>query len=211
MYLKEAFRYQNFLNNMISRSMAYLSQRQYLTKTKQEHMRSKVNAEAVDEVIEVTPDVPIDYNATQLIGFLEHVMEAKENLTSAISAAKRSSDIDIDAQVANNRVRQRVAEVLGRVAAIKSSERMIRGSGFKFNTDGNQVPYTYDVKEITTIDFDRNKVKGICKKIITAADEVSNQLDRAMVEIQVDYEPEFNVNDSFDDAIEQFINTLAGK
>ena len=34
------------------------------------------------------------------------------------------------------------------------------GTGYRFNTDGNQVSYRCDVKKVTTINYDRNKVRN---------------------------------------------------
>ena len=127
----------------------------------------------------------------------------------AISAAKKSCSIDIDAEVANNRIRQNVATTLSRMGNMKPSERMTKAYAYKFNAEGNQVQYAYEVKEVTTIDFDRNKVKAISKKLIQCADEVSTAIDKAMVELAVDYTPNYSVNDSFEDAIEQFLTPAA--
>lgn len=204
MYLKEAFRYQNYLSGLIDRTTAMLSQSQYITKTKQEHMRRKANADAEDEVIEVVVDRPVDFSPNQLVSFLEHLIEEKDKLTKAISAAKKKCDIDIDAEVANNRIRQRVAATLSRMGNMRSSERITKSYGYKFNAEGNQVQYAYDVKEITTIDFDRNKVKGISKNLISKADDASTAIDKVMVGLEVDYTTDYSVNDSFEDAIEQF-------
>jgi len=46
MYLKEAFRYQNYLNELISMTTTHLNVGQYTTKTIQEHLRQKANPDA---------------------------------------------------------------------------------------------------------------------------------------------------------------------
>lgn len=204
MYLKEAFRYQNFLSNLIDRAATYLNNTSYITKTTEEHLRKKVNPDAENETIEVQVDRPISCDNNQLVAFIQHLMDEKEKLTSAISAAKRNCDVDIDAELANNRTRQRISFVLDSMAHQRSSESMVRGTSYKFNSEGNQVPYSYDVKRVTTIDFDRNKVKGICRALTQKSDDVSTRIDKVMVELQVNYEPEFSINDSLEDTIEQF-------
>lgn len=205
MYLKEAFRYQNYLNSLIDRAVSYLTQSQYVTKTKQEHMRKKANPEAEDETIDVVASRPIDFTANELVSFLEHVVVSKDELTQAISAAKKNATVDIDAAIANNRIRQKISNVLTNMGNMRASERMVKAYGYKFNTVGDQVQYTYDVKEVTTIDFDRNKVKSLGKRLIEEADKVSAQVDKLMVELNVEYSPEFSVNDSFEDAVAQFL------
>lgn len=206
MYLKEAFRYQNFLSRMVDRTTMCLGNRNYITKTTQEHMRKKVNADAEDETIEVSVDRPFECTNNQLVSFLKHLMEEKEKLTAAISAAKRTSAIDIDAELANNRTRQKVAFVLAEMSKVRATENIIRGTAFKFNGEGNQVPYSYDIKQVTTIDFDRNKVRDASRGLIAKADEVSTEVDKVMVELSVDYTPEYSVNDSFEEVVEQFVS-----
>ena len=208
MYLKEAFRYQNFLGALIDRTTMLLSNRNYITKTTQEHLRKKVNPDAEDETIEVKIECPYECSNNQLIQFLSHIMAEKEKLTAAISAAKRSCDIDIDGELANNRVRQRVARVLGDMAKIRPSENIIRGSAYKFNGAGNQVTYDYDVKQVTTIDFDRNKAREISRSLVSASDSISTSIDKVMVELEVAYEPEYSVNDAFEDVVAAFDEKL---
>jgi len=208
MYLKEAFRYQNFLGGLIDKTTMFLSNRNYTTKTTQEHLRKKVNPDAEDETIEVKIECPYECSNNQLVQFLSHIMEEKEKLTAAISAAKRHCDIDIDGELANNRIRQRVARVLGDMAKIRPSESTIRGSAYKFNGEGNQVVYNYDVKQVTTIDFDRNKVRDISRSLVSTSDGVSTAIDKVMVELEVAYEPEYSVNDSFEDVVTAFVETL---
>ena len=209
MYLKEAFRYQNYLNGLISATTSYLNGGQYTTKTVQEHLRKKANPDAENETIDLSAERALAYTANQMVDFLQHLIDEKQKLTKAISEAKRGCSIDIDAEVANNRIRQNVAATLSRMGNMKPSERMTRAYAYKFNAEGNQVQYAYEVKEVTPIDFDRNKVKGISKKLIQCADEASTAIDKAMVELAVDYNPNYSVNDSFEDAIEQFLTPAA--
>lgn len=209
MYLKEAFRYQNYLNSLITTTSSFLSSNQYTTKTVQEHLRKKANPDAEDETVDLSVERALTCTANQMVDFLQHLIDEKQKLTKAISDAKKNCDIDIDAEVANNRIRQNVASVLSRMGCMKSSERMTKAYAYKFNAEGNQVQYAYDVKEVTTIDFDRNKAKGISKKLIKQADEASAAIDKAMVELPVDYTPNYSVNDSFEDAIEQFLTPAA--
>ena len=209
MYLKEAFRYQNYLNELISATTSYLNGGQYTTKTVQEHLRKKANPDAENETIDLSAERALAYTANQMVDFLQHLIDEKQKLTKAISEAKKGCSIDIDAEIANNRIRQSVAATLSRMGNMKPSERMTRAYAYKFNAEGNQVQYAYEVKEVTTIDFDRNKVKGISKKLIQCADEASTAIDKAMVELAVDYNPNYSVNDSFEDAIEQFLTPAA--
>lgn len=208
MYLKEAFRYQNYLNGLISTAIGHLSTGLYTTKTVQEHLRKRADPDAENETIDLSAERALPYSANQMVGFLQYLIEEKQILTRTISKAKQSCSIDIDAEIANNRIRQSVAATLSRMCSTKPSERMTKAYAYRFNAEGNQVQYAYDVKEVTTIDFDRNKVKGINKRLTQCADDVSTAIDKAMVELYVDYVPDYSVNDSFEDAIEQFLSSV---
>jgi len=208
MYLKEAFRYQNYLNGLIASVTGYLITPKYTTKTTQEHLRKKANPEAENETFDLSTDRELAYTANQMVDFLQHLIDEKEKLSGAISAAKKGCRIDIDAEVANNRMRQNVVSTLSRLSGMKPSESIKRASAFKFNAEGNQVQYVYDVKEVTTIDFDRNKVKALSRNLIQRSDEISAAIDKVMVELEVNYEPRYNVNDTFEDAMDQFFAPL---
>lgn len=208
MVLKEAFRAQNYLEGLISEGLNFLMRTDNVTTKKQEHMRKKVNVDAEDEVIKlpkvvefenesITPDVVID--------FVMDVLDEKEKLTSAIAVAKTSAEIDIDASIALNKSRQHIASILHVMGNIKANEKQIIGRDFKFNVDGVQVPYQYNINEVTTIDFDRNKVKGLVKKLCRKSDEVSARLDELNVTVRVDYTPKYEIGDSFEDCLNIFL------
>lgn len=94
------------------------------------------------------------------------------------------------------------------MAKIRPSENIIRGSAYKFNGEGNQVTYNYDVKQVTTIDFDRNKAREISRSLVSASDSISTSIDKVMVELEVAYEPEYSVNDAFEDVVAAFVEKL---
>lgn len=208
MVLKEAFRAQNYLENLIKHGILFLTNADNITTKKQEHMRKKVNADAENEVIEmpksivfenenITPDVVID--------FVMDVMNEKQTLTTAIATAKLGAEIDIDSSIALNKSRQNISHVLETLASIKASERTITGRDYKFNNDGDQVLYAYNINEVTTIDFDRNKVKSLVKKLNRESDDVSTKLDALNVTVNVDYTPKYEIGDSFEDCLNVFL------
>ena len=74
--------------------------------------------------------------------------------------------------------------------------------------DGNQVSYYYDVEVSKELAYDRNAAKRIMKDIIREADETSAKIDAAMISTMVDFEEPFDVNDTFEDVMTEFIDTL---
>ena len=74
------------------------------------------------------------------------------------------------------------------------------------DAEGNQVSYRCDLKKVTTINFDRNKVKKFAASLNKQADTISAELDKCLVNTEVAFEPPFDVNDSFAEAFEAFLN-----
>ena len=207
MNLKESFRYQNFLDQMLSEAAMYLGNRGNITTVTETHLRSKANPDAQDETLDATPErlLSADVKPDDVVDFLLRVLDEKVNLSLAIDEAKKNCDFAIDAELNANRARQQAAIALAGMAEVKATERIKAGKSYKFNAEGNQMGYTYDVKEVTTIDYDRNRVKALVKKLHRESDEVSTQADRMMVSLEVDFIPAFDVNSNFEDAVEDFL------
>jgi len=204
MNLKEAFRYQNFLDGLLTKTLNYLENTQNIVKTTQKHLKSKANPEARDETIDTTKDRQLDYEVNILIDFCNKIVDWKSGIGEAISSTKRNIGFDIDNAISMNKKKQEVSRVLTRMGSIKPSETIKRGSAYKFNAEGNQVSYNYDVEEVSVIDFDRNKVKTIAKKLVSDADKISTELDRIMVDSNVEWDMPFDINDSYDDILDQY-------
>ena len=203
MNLKEAFHYQSFLNSLMDRATTNVGKMGGALKITKTHLKSKANPEAqdVDEVVEPDGYVPVD----AYIAFMEKAIEAKQALTEAISNAKSGLTFDMDAAVESNKFRQAANSALKRaIQGNKPYERTERDSDYKFNAEGNQTAYYYEVKVVATEMFDRSETRTIAKRLITEANEVSAKVDLAMVNTLVDYTPVFDINDSFDDIIAEF-------
>lgn len=206
MILKEAFRYQNFLSNLISNSIAYLNARNTVTVCTQEHLRKAANPDAENETVIIPKGVDYDFAPNDIINFLVDLLDEKDRLTSAISVAKKKAATDMDASIAMNKEYQRVAGALSHLAQIKPSERMFVERGQKFNVSGEAVMYNYNVKEVRTIDFDRNLAKSLSKRFNKKADETSMQIDKLNVELEVVHTPAYDIDDSLEDCVAKFLN-----
>lgn len=137
------------------------------------------------------------------------LLREREKLSAAICRAKTSLELPagFDGEVGLNGMRQDLAGLFRRMTNLRASETLIAngGSGYRFNNEGNQVSYRCDIKRVITINFDRNKLRRLCADLSRQADETSRALDAALITAQVDYEPPFDVNDTFADAFEQFL------
>lgn len=208
MNLKESFRYQNYLDGLFNQACGCLANTKNVTVTIQEHLRSSANPEATNETTVV--EVERSYSCTndQLIDFVSDLIDERRRVALAIHEAKAAAQFASDAEISVNRAVQYAARTLSNLGAMKPGEKIIRGTGYKFNAEGNQVPYNYDIKETITLGFDQKKAKETAKSLYALADKVSADADRFLIETEIDHNPKYNVNEGFDDAIGRFIMPL---
>lgn len=201
MILKEAFRYQNFLDELLGTAYSYLNNKNFVVSTVETHLKSQVNPDAKDEVIEVQKPYDVEFTPNDLIDFVVKVINEKEKISNIISDAKMRTEIDIDVAIALNKKKQGLARVLQSLSNIKSGEKVRNASDYKFNIDGNQVSYYYKINEVTQIDFNRNDVRGLYKKLLKETDEVSTKLDSILINTELDFNPSWDINDSFEECV----------
>ena len=83
----------------------------------------------------------------------------------------------------------------------KSRETQTTGRDYKFDINGEQKPYSYNIKRVTSIDYDRDSVKNLIKKYRKECDAVSTKLDEIEINTQVSHDCLFDINDSFEDLV----------
>ena len=205
MNMKEAFRFQNKLQHMLDEAQETLSHDQNITRVENTYRRKKVWSEAEDETTVEVPSTEYADHITEMVEFLMYLLSEKETLCAAIRAAKSTLSVDVDSEVSLNAARQSVANTLRHMNTIRSSEVVVAngGTGFRFNAEGNQVSYRCDVKRVTTINFDRNRVKGLFTELSRKSDTVSGELDRCLVMTEVAYNCPFDVNEVFERYLER--------
>lgn len=208
MNLKEAFRYQNKLQRLMDDTVYILRDESNVTKVETTVLRHKVYPEAENETTIDAPDVEYADQITELTVFLMFLLAEREKLSRAIRAAKQNMDMDFDGEMSLNAKRQEIASVFRQMGEIRCSEKLYPtgGTGYKFNAEGNQVTYRCPVKKVTTINFDRNKVRSYAAGLNRKADQVSAELDKSMVNTEVGYEAPFDVNDTFIEVLRWFIS-----
>jgi hypothetical protein len=208
MNLKEAFRYQNKLQRLMEEAEGILGRDRNVTKVENTALRHKVNPEAQDETTLELPDTEYAEQITEIAVFLMFLLGERERLSHAIRAAKQGMDMDFDGEVSLNAKRQEIAGIFRHMGEIRCSENLYSGAGvgYKFNAEGNQVSYRCDLKKVTTINFDRNKVRSYASGLSKKADLISAELDKRMVNTEVSYEAPFDVNDTFAEVLQQHID-----
>lgn len=206
MNLKEAFRYQNKLQSFMDEAQQVLDYNENVTKVENTYLRHKVMSEAEDETVVTVPETEYYKQITDLARFLAYLLDEKAALFAAIRKSKSALEIDMDSEVSLNASRQNIARTFKHLNDLRSSEQMISngGTGYRFNADGNQISYRCDVKRVTTINYDRNVIRSILRKLNKEADGTSAKIDLCLVTSSVDYEAPFDVNSSFSEAFDIF-------
>lgn len=207
MNLKEAFRYQTYLRTLMNKACLSVAIKEHALKVTSTHLRSKANPDAEDVVTEaeVDPFFPND----DVIRFMVWLIEEREKLSKAINDAKRWMRVDLDAAVESNKFRQGVISTVKQMLEYKPSKRMSRGSDYRFNNEGVQAPYFYDIEVVSEEAYNREAATRIVKEVRKDADKVSADIDEAMVTTKVDYEPAIDVGDSFEEAMTAFLKFSA--
>ena len=209
MNLKEAFRFQNKLQSMMETAEDILGREQNITRVQNTYLRRKVMAEAEDETTFAPPATEYSEQITEAAAFLLFLLAQRETLSAAIYRAKAALDLPagLDGEVGLNGKRQEIAGLLRRMAGLRASETLIAGggTGYRFNAEGNQISYCCDVKRVTTINYDRKVIHAALGKLNRQADETSNRLDLCLVTSKVDYTVPFDVNASFAEAFETYL------
>lgn len=203
MNLKESFRYQNYLEGLMSSAGSSLTNPEHCLSVTKTHLRSKANSEAEDmtEAVEYGEF----YANGDVLRFMLYLFGEREKLTIAIDRAKAGVGIDIDAAIETNKFRQMVATRIKSMLRYTNSKKTERGSDYTFNVEGNQTQYFYDIDVVSEEAFDRTAAKKAMRELLAQADKVSAEIDAAMINTTVEYDAPFNVNDSFEDVMDAFI------
>ena len=206
MNLKESFRYQNFLESMLNSAGMSLVLKDHCLKVTKTHLRNKVNPD-VQDVVE-TVEVDAFFENDVVIAFIKWLVGEREKLTKAIGAAKAGSGFDIDAAIETNKFRQTASNSIKTMLRHMPSKRTEQGRDYKFNVEGNQMPYIYDIEVVSEEAYDKNGAKAAMRALITEADRVSADIDAALINTRVEYEPVFDVNETFEDVMTEFLASV---
>ncbi len=189
MNLKEAFQAQNRISELLTYIGVYLSDEDNVMTVTEKHLRSKALAGQQDEAVDASRKGEEDFDIGGLLTIWQKLMHEKEALGLAIGKAKAGMDFNLDAAVDANKSRRAFLSTLQRMAARKSSHQLQKGEGkgYVFNNEGNQTAYFYDIDRILTIDYDRNRVRDMAKKLNREAEDISIKIDEALLTTKVDY------------------------
>ena len=200
MNLRESFQYMNFLDGKLEDIEWKLRDTKNVVTIKETHMKSASNPNFQDEEKTIEPD--IEFEAVQLIDFMDTIMKEKAELSKAIHEAKNKAEVNLDHAISLNKAKQKQALILKRLIDLKTKEDEKRETAYMINNEGNQVPFYYSVKSVATINYDRNKVKARYKAIKKECDEMSTLIDKIQINTEVVFDPKWDVSDTLEDVLE---------
>lgn len=200
MNLRESFQYMNFLDGKLEEIEWKLRDTKNVVTIKETHMKSASNPNFQDEDKTIEPD--IEFEAVQLIDFMDVIMKEKTELSKAIHEAKNKAEVNLDHAISLNKAKQKQAIILKRLIDLKTKEEERRETAYMINNEGNQVPFYYPVKRVATINYDRNKVKARYKAIKKECDEMSTLIDKIQINTEVVFDPKWDVSDTLEDMLE---------
>ena len=200
MNLRESFECMNFLDGKLEEIEWKLRDTKNVVTIKETHMKSASNPNFQDEDKTIEPD--IEFEAVQLIDFMDVIMKEKTELSKAIHEAKNKAEVNLDHAISLNKAKQKQAIILKRLIDLKTKEEERRETAYMINNEGNQVPFYYPVKRVATINYDRNKVKARYKAIKKECDEMSTLIDKIQINTEVVFDPKWDVFYTLEDMLE---------
>lgn len=204
MNLKEAFTYQNFYDRLIGMVDNYLTMTNSTYKRTFTHLRHAANPEAEDVVKVETQEEKLPYDTATLIAFSLDVLDEKEKMYKAIRKAKESAELDLDAAIGMNKTRKNLQSFLAELYQKREYDMVTTGRDYKFNVNGEQVSYTYEINENLTLEYDKKEVKKIMKALDSKCNEVSKQVDYLNINLMVDITPKYTLDMDLEDCLELF-------
>lgn len=213
--LKDAFRYQNFLDALDSQAAKSMAHPGHYMETTKLHKRREANPGASD--VTETVDFGEFFDNDTLLQFRLHLLQERSALIQAITTAKQALTGcigdefggNIDAAISVNKSRRDIAATLRTaIKAAKTTTVTDHETAYMINGEGNQVPYTYEVEVTKKPNFDVTLAKATLDNLLWASDDASDRIERAMITAVVPFTPAYNVNGTFEDAVDNFVQNI---
>lgn len=200
MNLKEAFRYQSFIARLSAEASTLLGSNETIINVTERHMLSEASPELQDKTVEKQRPV-FDPDPAKIIELMEKLIETRGTLTIAIAEAKYYYDHNLDALLETNKMRKVLATALQTAIKMPRAETEVNATGYKFNNEGNQTPFTYKVKRTPMPRIEISQLKAKNSEVRKKADETSTDIDQIMVNTTVDFDPPFDINSTLEEIL----------
>ena len=212
--IKECCRYINFLRSMTIQIEGLFNCDEYIYNIKEVHHRSQACVNGKDEEILKDQEKEFNIELHNALFLIKDLLDEQTKVSLTIENAKRKlvlpwieneSNLTLDTALELNKSIHSLTNNLNFIKDYKSKEVKTIGTDYTFNQEGNQVPYKYSLERIYTINFDRKVILDQYKKLLSKADEISSQIDEAMMKKVVDIEFKYSIHDSLEDIINNFL------
>ena len=207
MNLKEAFRYQNYLYDVIEQVQVYLMQEENLVKITKRHLRSKADPEAADETEVLEPDAA--FIPSEMPGLLIALINERQTLAAAIAKSKArvasEQGFDIDAALDGNKLRQRSAGIFSSILSRKTQLKKELGTAYRINAEGNQSPYVYEIEITAEEVYSRKALSSLLVQITEESEAASAAADSVMITAQVDFTPTYHLTDTLENVFSVYM------
>lgn len=197
MNLKDAFRFKHVIHDMIDEACRIMMSRETIYDVSEQHLKSQVIATEKDETITVCPTRKYSMNAAQVFNFIQKLMNEYQLLSLKIDMAMSRNIATYKAMLDVTRQVRAVANSLNHLTTCARTERQEVGAATYINAAGDASSYTYPKKIVSTPTFNVEELQEALKNLLDQADKNSNELEKKLIETEVDYQPKFSVNDSF--------------
>lgn len=211
--IKEAYRYHNYLDDIMQSLFSHLRANNAIVIT-EKHNKSKADPDAEDSVVTIKPEKHFgdNYNVVDIASLINEIIAEKLHLSNSIVTAKENLKFrsgkytfTIDSAIEYAKKTRSLTTYIRSLLNLKSKEENESGRGLKFNAEGNQISYIYDIEKITTIDFDRKVLGTLHKKLLGQADELSTLVEENMLKKVVVFSPRYSVHKSVDEIVEDYL------
>ena len=175
----------------------------------QKHLKHKVNPE-VEDVVKTDAEIKNGsecYDVNKLVGLVSKCSAEYEKLCLAIDVAKAGAMPKIDAMLTANQALRQAIEALQPLTRVKDKKKTYKATDYKFNAEGNQISYSYDVEETAMVAFNVKAVKDYVKSLKVKTDSQSAEIEGMLLETEVILNPEFDITDSVEDVLYTCLKT----
>lgn len=213
MNLKEAFRWQKHLDDLMHTATRMLTPRFgdgacecYTMDVVEHHMYNESNPDKpnCDKPVPPSEHKP---EVTSVIEVMLTLIEERAKLSKAIETAKRKAPICIDAEIQTNNFRNQAVKGIELMLSA-SKPRQINKSGSDYMLDVNKAPvsYVYPVVVEYTERFSRPGINKFLDEVTSKFEETSSQIESSMVNADVDYTPPFSIRATVESLAEKIEN-----
>jgi len=187
------------------------------TKVTETHHKKIVNPEAEDDIVERETDRIFTGQIQNILYLVTEMIDEKLAVGQAIEKAKTDSlvsweengqQLTIDASLEYSQALRNLSECTRRLPTIKDNITKSNARANKFNINGEQVQYNYQVDVKTEVDFNKDIIKTKTQKLIEKADKISSAIDKAMVADVIDFNQKYSIYDSVEDIISEYEKNL---